>query len=149
MNKGRVTYIVLLILFVVFVIGLDIIFYMRYSNISGKLSINRKFYDINYITDNSNVKLYNGDINVNIKNLDEEVYFDIYNSGNINATLDSVSFKSITSNLEEENFTITSSLQKNDVIKGGETRRVYINITCENCNKDTELAFNTEYVFTE
>ncbi len=149
MNKSRITYIVLLILFVVFIIGLDIVFYIRYSNISGKLSINRKFYNINYITDNNNVKLYNGDINVNIKSLNEEVYFDIYNSGNINATLDNVSFKSITSNLEEENFVITSSLQKNDVIKGGETKRVYIKITCENCNQDTELAFNIEYDFTE
>ncbi len=150
MNKSKVVYTLLLVIFVVLILVLDITFYLRYSNISGKLSIKKKFYDINYITDGNNVKLYNGAINVNLDNINEEVYFDIYNSGNENAVLKNVTFNSITSEIEKEMFSIESSLKENDIIKGGETKRVYINISCESCDtKDVKLAFNIEYDFIE
>ena len=150
MNKNKAIYVLLLIIFVVLVLALDITFYLNYSNISGKLSIKKKFYDINYITEKNNVKLYNEAINVNVNNINEEVYFDIYNSGNENAVLENVTISSITSEVEKEKFIINSSMKEKDIIKGGETKRVYINISCESCDiENVKLAFNVKYDFVE
>ena len=151
MDKNKLVYMFLLIGFVVFILILDGSFYIKNSNINGKLSINRKFYEINYISDNNNIRNNKNTLNI-ISNGIDKVYFDIYNSGNENAYLSEYSIYGITTTLEnEEDLVIDTSLKKNDVIKGGQTKRVYVNISCDECNFDdnTVIDFKLKYLFKE
>ena len=151
MDKNKLVYMFLLIGFVVFILILDVSFYIKNSNINGKLSINRKFYEINYISDNNNIRNNKSTLNI-ISNGIDKVYFDIYNSGNENAYLSEYSIYGITTTLEnEEDLVIDTSLKKNDVIKGGQTKRVYVNISCDECNFDdnTVIDFKLKYLFKE
>ncbi len=151
MDKNKLVYMFLLIGFVVFILILDVSFYIKNSNINGKLSINRKFYEINYISDNNNIRNNKNTLNI-ISNGIDKVYFDIYNSGNENAYLSEYSIYGITTTLEnEEDLVIDTSLKKNDVIKGGQTKRVYVNISCDECNFDdnTVIDFKLKYLFKE
>ena len=151
MDRNKIIYLFLLIGFVVFILILDVSFYIKNSNINGKLSINRKFYEINYISDNNNIRNNKNTLNI-ISNGIDKVYFDIYNSGNENAYLSEYSIYGITTTLEnEEDLVIDTSLKKNDVIKGGQTKRVYVNISCDECNFDdnTVIDFKLKYLFKE
>ena len=151
MDRNKIVYLFLLIGFVVFILILDVSFYIKNSNINGKLSINRKFYEINYISDNNNIRNNKNTLNI-ISNGIDKVYFDIYNSGNENAYLSEYSIYGITTTLEnEEDLVIDTSLKKNDVIKGGQTKRVYVNISCDECNFDdnTVIDFKLKYLFKE
>ncbi len=151
MDRNKIVYLFLLIGFVVFILTLDISFYNKNSNIDGKLSINRKFYEINYFSDNNNIRNNKNTLNI-ISNGKDKIYFDIYNSGNENAYLREYSIYGITTTLEnEEDLVIDTSLKKNDVIKGGQTKRVYVNIICDNCTIDdnTIIDFKLKYVFKE
>ena len=151
MDRNKIIYLFLLIGFVVFILILDVSFYIKNSNINGKLSINRKFYEINYISDNNNIRNNKNTLNI-ISNGIDKVYFDIYNSGNENSYLSEYSIYGITTTLEnEEDLVIDTSLKKNDVIKGGQTKRVHVNISCDECNFDdnTVIDFKLKYLFKE
>lgn len=150
MDKNKIIYYLLLTSFILFILILDITFYLKNSSVSGKVKVNRKFFEINYLKENNSVNMINDTLNV-VSNGKDRISFDLYNSGNVNAYLSEYSIFGITSNLEEEDITIESSLKKNDVIKSGQIKRVYLDVSCEDCviNDNTEIKFNVRYLFKE
>ncbi len=148
MDKNKIVYYLLLTSFILFILILDITFYLKNSSVSGKVKVNRKFFEINYLKENNSVNMINDTLNV-VSNGKDRISFDLYNSGNVNAYLSEYSIFGITSNLEEEDITIESSLKKNDVIKSGQIKRVYLDVSCEDCviNDNTEIKFNVRYLF--
>lgn len=150
MDRNKIIYFFLLISFVVFVLILDISFYLKNSSVKGSVQVNRKFYEINLIKENNVVNMVNDTLNV-VSNGKDRISFDLYNSGNVNAYLSEYSIFGITSNLEEEDIVIESSLKKNDVIKSGQIKRVYLDISCEECiiTDNTEIKFSVRYLFKE
>ena len=150
MDKNKLVYMVLLISFVAGIIILDVSFYLKNSNALGKVNIVRKFYEVNYISNNYNIKEKNGTLDITTNGVDE-LYFDIYNSGNVNAYVSEYSIYGLSTNLEEEDIVIDTSIKKNDVVKSGQTKRVYIDVDCDNCKFDenTEIKFKVKYLFKE
>ena len=149
MNKDKKVYILLVISFILFVSVFIVTFILKYSNLKGNINIKRKYYEIVYKSNNENVIINNDIINIKYSK-DKELFFDIYNVGNIDANVNSVSIDNINTDLNKDNLNIILNSNTNDFIKGGNVKRVYVKAEYDGeITEKNYLNFNIKYVFNE
>ena len=155
--KTGLKYFVLVILFIALVISITVsTLYIKYE-VKGEFNYNTSYYDIKY----SNVSMDNNDImvkvdeknnsiHVDIPNLEKEstISLDVTNIGSKDITLDSYEIINIDTTLDKNNIEITSTLDREDILIGGHSKKMIVNI--KNNNKESgKFNFNINYIFKE
>ena len=133
-------YIAIIILFIVLVFSITIThLYINYSE-TGTIDTVKKYYDVMFVNTlmeyetEMSVKANseNDSIHIEIPNLLERKEFDIYvdatNIGNIDTIVDNYSISNIVSNVDSSNVSISSSLIKDELLKGSESKRIIIKV---------------------
>ena len=124
--KNSLKYVLLIVLFIALVISVTVsTLYIKYE-IKGEFKYNRQYYDIKY----SNVFMDNDDIIVKVDENNNSIHIDI-------------------PELEKENtISVVTSLEKDDILKGGNSKKIIINIKNNNKEKG-HFNFNINYIFKE
>lgn len=157
-------YIISILFFIVFIFVITYSYLNTNFNQKGNMDYKRKYYDIVYsnvtIDYDTTMKIKldsdNDTISVKVNNLNEfkktnSFSVDLTNIGNINAIIKSIKIQNIQSNIEPKNVNIDISTEENDIIKGGETKKLIIRITYNETDKkeDPFYFFDIKYDFNE
>lgn len=162
--KEKITYALIILLFSILVLSLALYYLFNGFSIRGDANIIKKYYDIklnnvsiDYETDMT-VKLDNENSTIQIKVPDLNQFkktnsfsIDLTNIGNIDAKITDIRIENIFANIDTKNVNINLSLDKEDVIKGGETKKLNIEITYNGKDKIEQpyYEFSIKYVFDE
>lgn len=162
--KEKITYALIILLFSILVLSLALYYLFNGFSIRGDANIIKKYYDIklnnvsiDYETDIT-VKLDNENSTIQIKVPDLNQFkktnsfsIDLTNIGNIDAKITDIRIENIFANIDTKNVNINLSLGKEDVIKGGETKKLNIEITYNGKDKIEQpyYEFSIKYVFDE
>lgn len=162
--KEKITYALIILLFSILVLSLALYYLFNGFSIRGDANIIKKYYDIklnnvsvDYETDMT-VKLDNENSTIQIKVPDLNQFkktnsfsIDLTNIGNIDAKITDIRIENIFANIDTKNVNINLSLGKEDVIKGGETKKLNIEITYNGKDKIEQpyYEFSIKYVFDE
>ncbi len=146
-NDQRIYYLVIF-MFIVFISAFIAFFIIKNVNIKGKVQIEKKYSNIVYELKDSDVSLNNDLVCIRMNNVKNELYFDIYNTGNKDITIDNTNINYVSTNMDKDKLNIKLSADKDDVIKGGEVKRVVININYDDSIKEDDyLNFDIKYSF--
>lgn len=156
MKKKIISYSISIVFLIVFVFLVTYSYLNTNFSQKGNIDYKKKYYDIVYnnVTIDSDttmkVKLdsENDTINIKINNLNEfkksnSFSIDLTNIGNINAIIENIRIQNINSNVEPKNVNVDISTNINDIINGGETKKLIIVITY----KETKKIENPYYFF--
>lgn len=162
--KEKITYALIILLFSILVLSLALYYLFNGFSIRGDANIIKKYYDIklnnvsvDYETDMT-VKLDNENSTIQVKVHDLNQFkktnsfsIDLTNIGNIDAKITDIRIENIFANIDTKNVNINLSLDKEDVIKGGETKKLNIEITYNGKDKIEQpyYEFSIKYVFDE
>ena len=162
--KEKITYELIILLFSILVLSLALYYLFNGFSIRGDANIIKKYYDIklnnvsvDYETDMT-VKLDNENSTIQVKVPDLNQFkktnsfsIDLTNIGNIDAKITEIRIENIFANIDTKNVNINLSLDKEDVIKGGETKKLNIEITYNGKDKIEQpyYEFSIKYVFDE
>ncbi len=162
--KEKITYALIILLFSILVLSLALYYLFNGFSMMGKADIIKKYYDIklnnvsiDYETDMT-IKLNNenGTIQVKVPDLNKfkktnSFSIDLTNIGNIDAKIIDIRIENIFANIDTKNVNINLSLDKEDVIKGGETKKLNVEITYNDKDKIEQpyYEFSIKYVFDE
>lgn len=162
--KEKITYALIILLFSILILSLALYYLFNGFSIRGDANIIKKYYDIklnnvsiDYETDMT-VKLdnENSTIQVKVPNLNKfkktnSFSIDLTNIGNIDAKITNIRIENIFANIDTKNVNINLSLDKEDIIKGGETKKLNIEITYNGKDKIEQpyYEFSIKYVFDE
>lgn len=162
--KEKITYALIILLFSILVLSLALYYLFNGFSIRGDANIIKKYYDIklnnvsvDYETDMT-VKLDNENSTIQVKVPDLNQFkktnsfsIDLTNIGNIDAKIIDIRIENIFANIDTKNVNINLSLYKEDVIKGGETKKLNIEITYNGKDKIEQpyYEFSIKYVFDE
>jgi hypothetical protein len=162
--KEKITYALIILLFSILVLSLALYYLFNGFSIRGDANIIKKYYDIklnnvsvDYETDMT-VKLDNENSTIQVKVPDLNQFkktnsfsIDLTNIGNIDAKITDIRIENIFANIDTKNVNINLSLDKEDVIKGGETKKLNIEITYNGKDKIEQpyYEFSIKYVFDE
>lgn len=162
--KEKITYALIILLFSILVLSLALYYLFNGFSIRGDANIIKKYYDIkfnnvsiDYETDMT-VKLDNENSTIQVKVPDLNKFkktnsfsIDLTNIGNIDAKIIDIRIENIFANIDTKNVNINLSLDKEDVIKGGETKKLNIEITYNGKDKIEQpyYEFSIKYVFDE
>ena len=150
MDNDKKIYYLLVFMFTVFISFFISSFLIKNSNIKGKINIEKKYYDIVYESKSDGLTVDNDIININIKNIKDEIYIDAYNIGNKDVKLNNMDVKINNTNLDKDKLNINLNINKNDVIKGGETKRIIFNIDYDGENNENDyLNYSVKFNFIE
>ena len=139
--KGKISTIIFICVFIVCVISVTVSrLFIKYET-GGSGLINKGYYDIVFSnpTVNSNddtiIKINSDDDYIhiempNLNNYREEKTFsvDATNIGNIDTKVESMFFSNIDTNINERDLKIDVNFNKDDEIKGSESKKIYITI---------------------
>lgn len=146
-NDQRIYYLVIF-MFIVFISAFIAFFIIKNVNIKGKVQIEKKYSNIVYELKDSDLSLNNDLVCIRMNNVKNELYFDIYNTGNKDITIDNTNINYVSTNMDKDKLNIKLSADKDDVIKGGEVKRVVININYDDSIKEDDyLNFDIKYSF--
>ena len=140
--KEKITYALIVLLFSILVLSLALYYLFNGFSIRGDANIIKKYYDIklnnvsiDYETDMT-IKLdnENGTIKVKVPDLNKfkktnSFSLDLTNIGNIDAKITNIYIQKIFANIDTKNVNINLSLNKEDIIKGGKTKKLNVEIT--------------------
>ncbi len=162
--KEKITYALIVLLFSILVLSLALYYLFNGFSIRGDANIIKKYYDIklnnvsvDYETDMT-VKLDNENSTIQVKVPDLNQFkktnsfsIDLTNIGNIDAKITDIRIENIFANIDTKNVNINLSLDKEDIIKGGETKKLNIEITYNGKDKIEQpyYEFSIKYVFDE
>ena len=162
--KEKITYALIILLFSILVLSLALYYLFNGFSIRGDANIIKKYYDIklnnvsvDYETDMT-VKLDNENSTIQVKVPDLNQFkktnsfsIDLTNIGNIDAKITVIRIENIFANIDTKNVNINLSLDKEDVIKGGETKKLNIEITYNGKDRIEQpyYEFSIKYVFDE
>lgn len=162
--KEKITYALIILLFSILVLSLALYYLFNGFSIRGDANIIKKYYDIklnnvsvDYETDMT-VKLDNENSTIQVKVPDLNQFkktnsfsIDLTNIGNIDAKIIDIRIENIFANIDTKNVNINLSLDKEDVIKGGEIKKLNIEITYNGKDKIEQpyYEFSIKYVFDE
>lgn len=162
--KEKITYALIILLFSILVLSLALYYLFNGFSIRGDANIIKKYYDIklnnvsvDYETDMT-VKLDNENSTIQVKVPDLNQFkktnsfsIDLTNIGNIDAKITDIRIENIFANIDTKNVNINLSLDKEGVIKGGETKKLNIEITYNGKDKIEQpyYEFSIKYVFDE
>ena len=162
--KEKITYALIVLLFSILVLSLALYYLFNGFSIRGDANIIKKYYDIklnnvsvDYETDMT-VKLDNENSTIQVKVPDLNQFkktnsfsIDLTNIGNIDAKITDIRIENIFANIDTKNVNINLSLDKEDIIKGGETKKINIEITYNGKDKIEQpyYEFSIKYVFDE
>ena len=162
--KEKITYALIILLFSILVLSLALYYLFNGFSIRGDANIIKKYYDIklnnvsvDYETDMT-VKLDNENSTIQVKVPDLNQFkktnsfsIDLTNIGNIDAKITEIRIENIFANIDTKNVNINLSLDKEGVIKGGETKKLNIEITYNGKDKIEQpyYEFSIKYVFDE
>ena len=162
--KEKITYALIILLFSILVLSLALYYLFNGFSIRGDANIIKKYYDIklnnvsvDYETDMT-VKLDNENSTIQVKVPDLNQFkktnsfsIDLTNIGNIDAKITDIRIENIFANIDTKNVNINLSLDKEGVIKGGETKKLNIEITYNSKDKIEQpyYEFSIKYVFDE
>lgn len=162
--KEKITYALIILLFSILVLSLALYYLFNGFSMMGKADIIKKYYDIklnnvsiDYET-NMTIKLdnENGTIQVKVPDLNKfkktnSFSIDLTNIGNIDAKIIDIRIENIFANIDTKNVNINLSLDKEDIIKGGETKKMNVEITYNGKDKIEQpyYEFSIKYVFDE
>ena len=162
--KEKIIYALIILLFSILVLSLALYYLFNGFSIRGDANIIKKYYDIklnnvsvDYETDMT-VKLDNENSTIQVKVPDLNQFkktnsfsIDLTNIGNIDAKITEIRIENIFANIDTKNVNINLSLDKEDVIKGGETKKLNIEITYNGKDKIEQpyYEFSIKYVFDE
>ena len=155
--KNSLKYVLLIIFFIALVISVTVsTLYIKYE-IKGEFKYNRRYYDIKYsnvFMDNDDIIVKvdenNNSIHIDIPELEKEntISVDVSNIGNSDIVVDSYSITNVDTSLNKDNISVVTSLEKDDVLKGGNSEKIIINIKNNNKEKG-HFNFNINYIFKE
>ena len=137
--KEKITYALIILLFSILVLSLALYYLFNGFSIRGDANIIKKYYDIklnnvsvDYETDMT-VKLDNENSTIQVKVPDLNQFkktnsfsIDLTNIGNIDAKITEIRIENIFANIDTKNVNINLSLDKEDVIKSGKTKKLNI-----------------------
>lgn len=162
MHKKKSIYITIVFLFILAVFCVTVSYLIINVKFSGAATIHKNYSGIvfnnTYMEYDSNCSIKMNDeekfIHINIPNLNEiqsnnSFLVDITNIGNIDKQV-YTSITNYSSNVDEDNILIDLILDNGSIIKGGETKRVRINVKYLNEKKSNEipkLSFNVNFNF--
>lgn len=162
--KEKITYALIILLFSILVLSLALYYLFNGFSMMGKANIIKKYYDIklnnvsiDYET-NMTIKLdnENGTIQVKVPDLNKfkktnSFSIDLTNIGNIDAKIIDIRIENIFANIDTKNVNINLSLDKEDIVKGGETKKLNVEITYNGKDKIEQpyYEFSIKYVFDE
>lgn len=162
--KEKITYALIILLFSILVLSLALYYLFNGFSIRGDANIIKKYYDIklnnvsvDYETDMT-IKLDNENSTIQVKVPDLNQFkktnsfsIDLTNIGNIDAKITDIRIENIFANIDTKNVNINLSLDKEGVIKGGETKKLNIEITYNGKDKIEQpyYEFSIKYVFDE
>ena len=162
--KEKITYALIILLFSILVLSLALYYLFNGFSIRGDANIIKKYYDIklnnvsvDYETDMT-VKLDNENSTIQVKVPDLNQFkktnsfsIDLTNIGNIDAKITEIRIENIFANIDTKNVNINLSLNKEDVIKGGETKKLNVEITYNGKDRIEQpyYEFSIKYVFDE
>lgn len=162
--KEKITYALIILLFSILVLSLALYYLFNGFSMMGKADIIKKYYDIklnnvsiDYET-NMTIKLdnENGTIQVKVPDLNKfkktnSFSIDLTNIGNIDAKIIDIRIENIFANIDTKNVNINLSLDKEDIVKGGETKKLNVEITYNGKDKIEQpyYEFSIKYVFDE
>lgn len=162
--KEKITYALIVLLFSILVLSLALYYLFNGFSIRGDANIIKKYYDIklnnvsiDYETDMT-VKLDNENSTIQVKVPDLNKFkktnsfsIDLTNIGNIDAKITDIRIENIFANIDTKNVNISLSLDKDDIIKGGETKKLNVEITYNGKDKIEQpyYEFSIKYVFDE
>lgn len=161
--KQKHKYIILVLLFIVLVASITFTYlYIHYKD-QGTGEFIKRYSEIKYSNINVNnesdlsVKLNETDNSFHIEipslsyNEIKEFNIDVTNIGNIDVVSDNYQITNVVSNVSDKDIIITSTLNKDDVIKGGESKKIIVRVRY--IGKNTEIIpyynFNINYSFKE
>lgn len=163
--KGKIiSYSISIVFLILFIFVLTYSYLNTNFSQKGNVDYKRKYYDIVYnnVTIDADttmkVKLDNekDTINIDIRNLNEfkkanSFSIDLTNIGNINAIISNIKIGNIHSNVSPKDVNVDISTNVNDIINGGETKKLIICITYNETTKieDPYYFFDIKYDFTE
>ena len=161
--KQIAKYIIIIILFIILVVSITFSYLSIHYMEKGTVDIIKKYYDIvfdNVIIDNdSNVTIKvdsDKDLihvrvpDLNSKNKKVSFSLDVKNIGNVDAFVDGFSVSNVDSNIDPNNIKLDMSLLKDDIIKGGEYKKLIVNINYNGKdNNKVYYNFNINYNFDE
>ncbi len=161
--KGKISTIIFICVFIVCVISVTVSrLFIKYET-GGSGLINKGYYDIVFSnpTVNSNddtvIKINSDDDYIhiempNLNNYREEKTFsvDATNIGNIDTKVESMFFSNIDTNINERDLKIDVNFNKDDEIKGSESKKIYITIKYNGpYREDAFYNFNVNYEFND
>jgi len=150
-------YIILVLLFIALVISVTVsTLYIKYE-IKGKFNYTKNYYELKYSNiamdnDDITVKLNenNNSIHIDIPSLEKKatIKVDISNIGNSNVILDNYQIMNVDTSLNKDNVSINTSLVKDEVIKGGYSKKLIIDVI-NNGKSKGYYNFNVDMIFKE
>ena len=158
--KNNIKYIIVIVLFIGLIASITLFYLHVHYKDFGEMKINKKYYDIMF----TNTVINDSDVSIKIDNDKDyihieipkfntktmEFYLDVKNIGNLSAEVDSLSYTNIDTNMNKDNIKITSTINKNDVIKGSEDKKLIIKIeNNDNISDNSYYNFNVNFVFKE
>lgn len=162
--KEKITYTLIVLLFSILVLSLALYYLFNGFSIRGDANIIKKYYyiklnnvSIDYETDMT-IKLdnENGTIKVKVPDLNKfkktnSFSLDLTNIGNIDAKITNIYIEKIFANIDTKNVNINLSLNKDDIIKGGKTKKLNVEITYNGKDiiEQPYYEFSIKYVFDE
>ena len=150
-------YVIIVLLFIALVITVTVsTLYIKYE-IKGEFDYSKNYYEMKY----SNIEMDNDDIVVKINESNNSIHVDIpelnkesiisidlTNIGSDSAILDSYQVLNIDTSLNKDNVIVTTSLLKDEVIKGGYSKKLIIKVKNNNKAKGY-YNFNIDMMFKE
>ncbi len=161
--KHSQKYILLIVIFIVLIFSITITYlYIHYKE-QGTGTFVKKYSDIVFnnaqidYEDNVLVKLDSEHdcIHIELSNLNNkkeiEISLDAINLGNVDLVSDNYTITNVDSNINSNLVKITSSLEKNDMINGGDSKKIIIRIKYNGNAKidNPYYNFNINYSFKE
>lgn len=155
--KKSLKYILLIFLIIVLAICVTIsIQYIKYG-IKGELNYNNSYYEIKYSNvsmDNEEITVKidekNNSIHIEVPQLDREnnITLDLTNIGSKDIVVDNYMITNIDTLLDQDNVVVSISLVEGEIIKGGSSKKIIVNIKNNNKTKGY-YNFNVDYIFKE
>ena len=164
--KGKLIYIMSFLLIVTIFVSLRITYVVVEKNNEGISEFSNEYFDIIFsdpiIDFNTDMKVSvdkNKDvIKIDIPNLNEfnksnSFSIDAKNIGNLDAYVDKFYLSNLVSNIETTNFNIDISLVEDEIIRGSETKKIFITLTYYGKEISTSeapfISFDLNYLFKE
>ena len=157
--KNSLKYIVLIIIFITCVVSITLSYLHTHYKEMGSIKVTKKYYDImfdNAIIDNNStsIKIDNDkdSLHIEIPEFKNDVEFslDVKNIGNVDVLLDSISYTNVVTNMDKTKVKVITSLEKNDIIRGGDEKKLVVKITSDGVNiEDPHYNFNIDCIFKE